>query len=49
MIDPEYLQELAEIYLNINKAERNEEITAEQAKEARQVIDENVVEEMEMR
>lgn len=49
MIDKEYLQELAEIYLNINEAESNEEITAEQAKEARQAIGENVVEEMELR
>lgn len=49
MIDKEYLQELTEILLNINEAEANEEITAEQAKEARQAIGENVVEEMEMR
>lgn len=49
MIDKEYLQELTEIYLNIRQAEDNEEITAEQAKEARQAIGENVVEEMELR
>lgn len=38
MPDKEFIQELTEIVLNINEAEYNEDITAEQAKEAREAL-----------